>query len=59
MPISSHGFRVLDLERALARAFEIQPGPPPLPTDGAALVAQHLTRTCEAARHDRNTSVAM
>jgi hypothetical protein len=45
-PISSRDFRELRLERALERALESRPGPPPFPIDGAEQVARHLAAVC-------------
>ena len=42
VPISSRDFHELKLERALARALELKPGPPPFSTDGATRIASHL-----------------
>jgi hypothetical protein len=53
LPISSRDFRALRLERLLERAFHADPGPPPFAADGAASIAQHLTRVCRAARSDK------
>jgi hypothetical protein len=46
VPVASRDFSALRLERALDRAFQIEPGPPPFPTDGAMCIAQDLTRLC-------------
>jgi hypothetical protein len=42
--VDPEDFRGLRLEAALDRALALQPGPPPYPTDGARLVAGHLSR---------------
>lgn len=39
-------FDAMRIEAQLARALTLQPGPPPYPTDGAARVAEYLTRVC-------------
>jgi hypothetical protein len=44
--ISSRRFREFDLRRALDRALEIKPGPPPFRADGAKHIAAHLTSRC-------------
>jgi hypothetical protein len=46
LPISSRDFQELRLEHALDRAFPLDPGPPPFPTDGASRIAQYLTGLC-------------
>jgi hypothetical protein len=46
VPVSSRDFRALNLENALRRALEMQPGPSPFPTDGARRIARHLTNVC-------------
>ena len=48
VPVSSRDFQGLRLERALERAFAIEPGPPPFPADGAARIARYLTKLCQA-----------
>ena len=50
VPISSRDFFTLKLDRALARALEIRPGPAPYPTDGAKRIASHLTALCRPSR---------
>jgi hypothetical protein len=45
-PVSSRDFRALRLDRALERALQIDPGPPPLASDGASRIAHDLTRLC-------------
>ena len=47
VPVSARDFQGLRLERALERAFAIDPGPPPFPADGAARIARYLTRLCQ------------
>ncbi len=47
VPVSTRDFQGLRLEHALERAFEIDPGPPPFPPDGAARIARYLTRLCQ------------
>lgn len=44
LPVSRRRFESLDLGTVLERAFARDPGPPPFPTDGAARVADLLTR---------------
>jgi hypothetical protein len=46
LPLSSRDFQEFRLKPALDRAFQINPGPPPFPTDGASRIAQHLTQLC-------------
>ncbi len=46
VPISSREFRSLRLNRALAKALEIKPAPPPFPPDGAVRIAGYLTEIC-------------
>ncbi|MGP0066904.1 MAG: hypothetical protein ACLQGP_25345 [Isosphaeraceae bacterium] len=46
VPISSSDFQALRLDRALDRALQTQPGPPPFPADGAARIARYLTTLC-------------
>jgi hypothetical protein len=46
LPISTRDFQGLRLERALERAFQMDPGPPPFPTEGASRVARYLTELC-------------
>ena len=46
VPISSREFRSLRLNRALERALEIKPAPPPFPADGAGRIARYLTAIC-------------
>jgi hypothetical protein len=46
VPASSRDFAELRLEKLLDRALALAPGPPPIPTDGAARVARHLERLC-------------
>ncbi|WP_435009304.1 hypothetical protein P12x_000556 [Tundrisphaera lichenicola] len=45
IPVSTRDFAELRIERQLARAFSMKPGPPPFPADGAARVARHLLET--------------
>jgi hypothetical protein len=47
VPIASSDFHELRLERALATALELKPGPPPFSTDGAARIASHLAKVCQ------------
>ena len=56
VPISSRDFFTLKLDRALARALEIRPGPAPYPIDGAKKIASHLVSLCQPSR-GRKTSV--
>jgi hypothetical protein len=46
LPVSSRDFRALRLDRALERALQIDPGPPPLASDGASRIAHELTQLC-------------
>jgi hypothetical protein len=46
LPISQSDFMGLRLEKALERAFQIKPGSPPFPVDGAARIARYLARLC-------------
>ena len=50
VPIAMRDFQSLNLERALARALELEAGPAPYPTDGAKRIADHLAELC---RHPR------
>ena len=49
LPATAREFAELRIERLLARAFTLKPGPPPFPADGAARIAERLTQTCRAA----------
>ena len=46
VPISAREFRSLRLNRALERALQVAPGPPPFPSDGAVRIARYLTALC-------------
>ncbi|MFO0949908.1 MAG: hypothetical protein U0835_01905 [Isosphaeraceae bacterium] len=46
IPLPARDFRELRLERHLARAFSLKPGPPPFPADGARTIADHLAALC-------------
>lgn len=46
LPISESDFMGLRLEKALDRAFQIKPGPPPFPVDGSARIARYLAKLC-------------
>ena len=46
VPISSREFRSLRLNRALDRAFQVVPGPPPFPAEGGVRIARFLTEAC-------------
>jgi len=48
VPVSSRDFRAFKLERALERALDTDPGPPPFPADGASRIARYLTALCQA-----------
>ncbi len=48
----------LELDRALASALEIRPGPAPFPADGAKRIAGHLTALCRPSR-DQKVSVVV
>jgi hypothetical protein len=50
VPISSRDFQALNLDRALDRALEIEPGPVPYAIDGAKRIAAHLTNLCRLSR---------
>jgi hypothetical protein len=50
VPVSSRAFAELRLERFLARAFALRPGPPPYPVDGARRVADYLASICRGKR---------
>jgi hypothetical protein len=58
VPISSRDFRALKLDRALARALAIEPGPAPFPADGAKRIAGHLTTLCRRSRGRKVSVVA-
>jgi hypothetical protein len=45
LPAPARDFHDLKLGPLLDRAFALRPGPPPFPADGAARVAEHLTRS--------------
>jgi hypothetical protein len=55
VPISSRDFLELNLERALARALELRPGPPPFSIDGATSIANRLAAAC-LGTDERNAS---
>jgi hypothetical protein len=46
VPISARDFRGLKLDRSLERAFQIDPGSPPFPADGADQIARYLAELC-------------
>jgi hypothetical protein len=46
LPASARAFNDLRLERLLDRAFDLRPGPPPFPADGAERVAGELAAVC-------------
>jgi hypothetical protein len=46
VPISTREFLALKLDRALERALETKPPPPPFPPYGAVRIARYLTATC-------------
>ncbi len=48
LPASARAFAEFRIERLLAHAFELRPGPPPFPADGAARVAERLAQTCRS-----------
>jgi hypothetical protein len=48
IPASSREFAELNLKKHLEKAFTLQPGPPPFPSDGASRVAQHLISAWES-----------
>lgn len=48
LPASAEEFAELRLESLLTRAFELKPGPPPFPIDGAERVAAYLTEVCRS-----------
>lgn len=50
LPVSGRDFQVLRLERALERALQMDPGPPPMARDGAARIARYLTQVCRNPR---------
>jgi hypothetical protein len=53
IPAPSRAFAALEIEPYLQQAFTLKPGPPPFPTDGAARVAAHLAKICQAAGRAR------
>jgi hypothetical protein len=57
LPISSRDFRNLKLEHLLDRAFQLDPGPPPYPTDGADRIVEHVTPLCRPIRGQRASVV--
>jgi hypothetical protein len=46
VPISARDFRELKLDRSFDRAFQIEPGAPPFPADGADRIARYLAGVC-------------
>jgi hypothetical protein len=46
VPASSLAWNTFELEPLLRRAFDLTPGSPPFPCDGADHVASRLTETC-------------
>jgi UDP:flavonoid glycosyltransferase YjiC (YdhE family) len=42
--VDPEDFRSLRLDAAIDRALSLRPGPPPYPTDGARVVARHLSK---------------
>jgi len=46
LPVPASDFAAFRIGRQLDRAFALRPGPPPFPADGAARVADRLTRVC-------------
>jgi hypothetical protein len=59
VPISSRDFFTLKLDRALARALEIKPGPAPYPTNGAQTIASHLVALCRSSRGKKASVVTI
>jgi hypothetical protein len=53
VPISSREFRAMNLEKALKLAFQLNPGRPPFPVDGAARIAEHLLALCRPSSSSR------
>lgn len=51
VPAPARAFAELRLGRLLEHAFELRPGSPPYPPDGANRVADHLTRVCRGQAH--------
>ncbi|APW62324.1 hypothetical protein [Paludisphaera borealis] len=49
VPLSSRDFAGMRLDRALDRAFQVEPLKSPYPVDGAATVARRLTEVCRPA----------
>ena len=49
IPVSTRDFQGFRLDRALDRAFQLEPLTPPFPTDGAERIAGHLARLCHDA----------
>jgi hypothetical protein len=58
VPISSREFFTFKLDRALARALEIRPGPALYPTDGAKKIANHLGALCRSLPGRKVSAVA-
>ncbi len=47
VPLRGRDFRALRVERALDEAFQLRPGPPPYPADGASRIAERLAQSCD------------
>lgn len=50
IPISTHDFLSLNLDRAFDRSFLVRPDPPPFAVDGAARIASRLSGLCAPPR---------
>jgi len=48
LPVARRAFDRLRIEAQIRRALQLSPGPPPFRTDGSAVVAERLTRVCQA-----------
>jgi hypothetical protein len=53
LPISSRDFRSLKLDHLLKQAFQLDPGHPPFPIDGADRIVEHVLRLCRPLRGSR------
>jgi hypothetical protein len=56
-PVSARDFRALKLEQRLERAFQLDPGPPPFPADGADRIVEHVLPLCRPLRGQRASVV--
>jgi hypothetical protein len=59
VPVSSRDFATFNLKRALQRALETDPGPPPFPADGARRIAGYLMAHCRATGSGKASAIAL